>query len=223
MNGRAGFLGLALLGSLLLALIVLELGGSGPDEDQTGIVPIRHAPKPPAHVALREPEDHTDSWVATALARPLFSRDRKPTPVVAKSGGGPTLVTLPRLTGVIVGPFGRTAIFAGTDGGKPVVVAEGSTVGPYTVQTIRPEGVKVTGPGGEQLVTLSGDAKTRESLAADIQRLAPPMPGQPQFPPGMPANATQQAAPFNAQLRQNLLNLRQGQPFQRPRQANQGE
>jgi len=222
MSGRAGFLGIMLLASLLLAVIALELGVDASGADPTGIVAIRHPPKPPPRVAAEVPEDRTDAWLATALARPLFSRDRKPTPAAAKAAGGPALVALPRLTGVIVGPFGRTAIFAGTDGAKPIVVAEGGAVGEYKIQSIRPEGVRVMGPTGLQLVTLSADAKTRDSLAADIQRFQPPtLPGQPP-PPPPPPNAIQQAAPFNAQLRQNLMNLRQGLPFQRPMQVNPG-
>jgi hypothetical protein len=212
-SGRAGFLGLALLATLLLAVIALELGGGPADLDATGIQAFHHAPPPPPRVAPREPDDHTDAWLATVLARPLFSRDRRPTPVAARAGGGPTLAALPRLTGVIVGPFGRTAIFAGTDGAKPVAVDEGATLGPYKVESIQPDGVTVSGPRGQQVVTLSFDAKTREALAADIQRLTPQVPGQ---PPGQIGQAPQQVTPFNPQLRQNQFNLRQGLPFARP-------
>jgi hypothetical protein len=178
-------------------------------------VAIRHPPKAQPRVASEDPEDHTDAWLATVLARPLFSRDRKPTPPDAKPGTATTLAALPRLTGVIVGPFGRTAIFAGADGGKAIVAGEGTAVGPYTVQSIQPGGVTVTGPKGEQMVALSGDATTRSALAAEIPR--PPLQPPPGLP-GLPGLAQPGVPPinqFNAQLRQNMQNLRNGVPIQR--------
>jgi len=220
MSSRATFLGLGFLASVLAAALALELDGIGePAEDETGIVPIHHVPKAQPRVASEDPEDHTDSWVATGLARPLFSRDRRPTPVLAKAGGGPAMVSLPRLTGIVVGPFGRTAIFAGTDGAKPIAVTEGNTLGAYTVQSIGSGVVTVTGPQGEQQVSLTGDAETRRALAAEIPQL--PQPGR---PPGLPGVAGQQAGmppgtvpglPLGQQ-RHNLLNLRNGLQFQRP-------
>jgi hypothetical protein len=214
MSGRVAFLGLALLASTLAALIASELNGAQPADDATGIVAIRHPPKAQARVASEDPEDHTDAWLATVLARPLFSRDRKPTPPEAKPGAPRTLAALPRLTGVIVGPFGRTAIFAGTDGGKAIVAGEGAAVGQYTVQSIQPGGVTVTGPLGEQMVALSGDAATRSALAAEIPR-PPPLPPQQPGIPGLPPVGVQPGSAFNAQLRQNMQNIRNGIPIQR--------
>jgi len=214
-SGRAAFLGLALLASALAALIATELEGAQPAGDPTGIVAIRHPPKVQPRVASEDPEDHTDTWLATVLARPLFSRDRKPTPTEAKSSAATTLAALPRLTGVIVGPFGRTAIFAGTDGGKAIVAGEGTSVGPYTVRSIQPGAVTVTGPQGERMVALTGDAATRSALAAEIPRPPPPP------PPGLPGllglaqPGVQPINQFNAQLRQNIQNLRNGVPIQR--------
>lgn len=209
MSGRAAFLGLALLASALAALIAWELEGAQPAGDPTGIVAIRHPPKAQPRVASEDPEDHTDAWLATVLARPLFSRDRKPTPPDSKPSAAATLAALPRLTGVIVGPFGRTAIFAGADGGKAIVAGEGTAVGAYTVQSIRPGGVTVTGPQGARMVALSGDATTRSALAAEIPR--PP----PQLPPGLAQPGVPPINQFNAQLRQNMQNLRNGVPIQR--------
>ena len=212
MSSRIAFLGLALLATALLAVIVLELDGGQPVEDGTGIVPIRHLPKTQPRAASEDPEDHTDAWVATALERPLFSRDRRPTPVEAKAGGPVASTTLPRLTGVIVGPFGRTAIFAGTDGGKPLSVGEGKTIGPYTIEAIAPGGVTVTGPEGERNVTLAADANSRSTLAADIPQ-PPPQPqppGIPGVPPGALPGAGIPGQAFTPQQRQNLLNLRAG-------------
>lgn len=218
MSTRPAFLGLALLASLLAVAIVRELDGGQPTEDETGIVPIRHVPKAQPRVASEDPEDHTDAWLETALARPLFSRDRKPTPVEAKSGGGTTISSLPRLTGVVIGPFGRTAIFAGVDNGKPTAVAQGNTIGPYTVVAVEPGHVTVSGPGGEQEVSLSGDAATRQALAAEIPQPPPVVPVQQQQQPGVPPGTLPGGVPGlpNGLVpRPNMLNLRPGGQFQR--------
>jgi hypothetical protein len=217
MSSRVPFLALALLASGLAVVIVLELESARGAREPSAVVAVRHPPKVQPRVASEDPEDHTDAWLADVLARPLFSRDRKPTPPASKAGGSQTLAALPRLTGVVLGPFGRTAIFAGTDGAKAVVVNEGKTVGPYTVQSIRPGGVTVDGPQGEQRVSLGADAATRSALAAEI-----PRPPQPVMPPGIPGLPPPGGAPinqFNQLQRQNmqgLQNLRPGGAFQRP-------
>jgi len=211
MSARPALLGLALLASTFATAISLELDIGRPAEDETGIVPVRHVPKAQPRVASEDPEDHTDAWVATALARPLFSRDRKPTPVEAKAGGGASLTSLPRLTGVVIGPFGRTAIFAGGDNAKPIAVREGKTLGPYTVQAIMPGMVTVEGPEGERTVSLSADAATRQALLAEMPQQPQAQPGQqPGVPPG-----TLPGAPNGLVPRPNLLNVRPGMQFQR--------
>jgi hypothetical protein len=212
MSTRPAFLGLALLASLLAAAISLEFDIGAPAEDATGIVPVRHLPKAQPRVASEDPEDHTDAWVATALARPLFSRDRKPTPVETKAGTGSALTSLPRLTGVVVGPFGRTAIFAGAENAKPIAVSLGKTLGPYTVEAIEPGRVTVNGPEGERTVTLAADPATRQTLLAEMPQ-APPPPQQAAaagtLPGGVPGAAT------GLVPRPNLLNFRPGMQFQR--------
>jgi hypothetical protein len=210
MSLRLGSLGLGLLATALCAALALELDGSQTEANPSGIVPIRHVPRTQPRVASEDPEDHAGAWAATALARPLFSRDRKPTPLAAATGGAPALAVLPRLTGVIIGPFGHTAIFAAPAGGRPIAVSEGKTVGPYRIETIAPGGVTVAGPGGERHVPLSEDASMRDALAAEIPRPPPPPPPPGQVGvPGLPAGVAP-GMPFNLQQRQNLLNLRPG-------------
>jgi hypothetical protein len=86
-------------------------------------------------------------WEAAVLARPLFNPDRRPLgQAPAASGGGDA--GLPRLTGIMITPNGRSAIFAPAGGGKPAVVAEGGSLGPYVVQTISLGEVVLTGPDG---------------------------------------------------------------------------
>lgn len=217
MSARLGWLGMALLGTALLAALALELESSQTDEDAGGVAPSRHVPPTQPRVASEDPEDRTGAWAATALARPLFSRDRKPAPVTAKAGGAPMLAALPRLTGVIVGPFGRTAIFAATEGGKPIAVTEGKTIGPYRIEAIAPGGVTVAGPEGERHVPLAEDATMRNSLAAETPRATPPpgMVAVPGLPTLLAPGGGAPGAPFNLMQRQNMLSLRPGTQFQR--------
>jgi hypothetical protein len=208
MSARPLFLGLGLLASALATALSLELNLGQPAEDATGIVPVRHVPKAQPRVASEDPEDHIDAWVATALARPLFSRDRKPTPAAPK-GGGPALSSLPRLTGVVVGSFGRIAIFASGGDQKPIAVSEGKTLGPYRVQTIVPGSVTVTGPDGERVVSLTADAATRQALEAEMPQQPQVVPGQ---PPGILPGVRVPGLPNGAMPRPNL---RPGMQFQR--------
>jgi hypothetical protein len=88
--------------------------------------------------------DHSEEWANTILARPLFSPDRRPASVAASVANIPGL---PRLTGIMVGPFGRSAIFA-ADGPKPLVVQEGARVAGYTIMVIEAAQVRLSGPNG---------------------------------------------------------------------------
>lgn len=196
MTNRPTFIALGALAGVLTCLIVLELVGGGASEDG-GIVAVRHAPPKRAAAVAAEAADRTDAWVATSLARPLFSRDRKPTPVAAKSDGGPAILSLPRLSGVLVSPFGRLAIFAASEGGKPIVVAAGGTLGPYTVTEIEPGKVTVSGPDGEQDLELKFDPAARQAALEQVQQAQAQQQAQQQQ-----LAAQQQAAQAQAQALQ---------------------
>jgi hypothetical protein len=129
-----------------LALLVgWELGAFAPNPGP--VVAQYHAP-PAATAPEATPPDHTNDWLASILARPLFSPDRRP-PADGTVVAGGEVAALPRLSGVLVGPFGRSAIFA-PDGEKPVIVAEGSRIAAWTVQAIRANTVEVVGPEGKR-------------------------------------------------------------------------
>lgn len=190
MSSRPAFLGLGLLATVLGAAIVLELDNAAPPTgNETTGVPIRPKAKVEPRAAAQDHSDRTDNWLATALARPLFSRDRRPTNEEPNSGAGTALGSLPRLTGVVIGPFGQSAIFAATDGGRPTVLTVGQTLGEYTVEKIEANGVTVSGPDGRHQVSLAADAKERHEMAAEMPRPPPPAPvqAQAQHPPQAPA------------------------------------
>jgi hypothetical protein len=109
-------------------------------------------PIPRPAVAAARPKaapDHTGEWLTVILARPLFSPDRRPASAIARSPAGGSPEGLPRLSGVLVGPFGRSAIFA-ADGRKSLVVDEGGKIDAWTIRTIGEDAVEVSGPGGAQ-------------------------------------------------------------------------
>jgi len=178
MSARPAFLGLGLLATVLAAAIVLELDKRAPPAgSETGVVPIHQKAKVEPRAAAQDPGDGTDKWLTTALARPLFSRDRRPTDAEPDTTG--TIGSLPRLTGIVIGPFGQRAIFAATNGGRPTVLAVGKTLGAYRLEKIEPGGVTVSGPEGRVQVSLAADAKERHDMAAELPR-PPPAPVQPQ-------------------------------------------
>ena len=85
-------------------------------------------------------------WVATAVERPLFRRDRRPlrTATDAVLEADESL----RLTGVIIGPFGNRAIFVSGKDAKSIVMVQGVRVGDLLVRLIEP-GRAVIESGGK--------------------------------------------------------------------------
>jgi len=170
MTARPAFLSLALLATVLAAAIVVELGDApAPAGNGTGIVPIRQKPKAGPRAAAQDPSDRTNAWLTTALARPLFSLDRRPTD--ADPSTATTLGSLPWLTGVVTGPFRQSAIFAATGGGRPTVV--GKTLGEYTVGKIGPGIVTVRSGGRPSSLT----CRRCEGTARHGGRAAAPVAG----------------------------------------------
>ncbi len=102
--------------------------------------------------------------VDTMLARPLFTPGR--TPPRTDQGAQPAPVTLPRLAGLVISGGERRAIFAAPDGQRPVVVAEGSRLGPFTVTAIGPGTVELSGPAGIRTLRPSSDAGLRSQSAS---------------------------------------------------------
>jgi hypothetical protein len=140
---RLAAIGLAAAACLPAVTLAWELGAFSTAEHIILPHPRPVAAAPPAALP-----DHTDEWVAAILSRPLFSPDRRPpseASAVAASSQMPE--GLPRLAGVIISPFGRSAIFA-NEGGKPVVVTEGGRVNAWIVRAIDIGTVQVSGPEG---------------------------------------------------------------------------
>jgi hypothetical protein len=91
--------------------------------------------------------------IATSTTeRPLFSPTRRPSNRSASSAESATArEEVPRLTGVIVGPSGGWAIFAGADG-KSHAAATGDAVGGFRVRAIGPGVVTLSGSEGDRVL-----------------------------------------------------------------------
>ena len=138
---------------MLAAVIALEVSNAPRDD----VEPLQVQPADNVSPKSPTPADHTNDWAATALARPLFSPDRRPAADAATVASGRSVPGLPRLAGILVGPFGRSAIFA-TNDAKPIVVQEGGRVAAYTVKSIEATQVHLLGPDGAQVLYPSFEA-----------------------------------------------------------------
>jgi hypothetical protein len=152
------------LGAVAAAVLPMMWRGSAPD-----IAADRHVP--PAAPAQHPNE--VDAWEAASLARPLFSRGRRPPADTRQVAAAAPAAVAPRLTGVLVGPFGARAVFMVSGSDKPVTVQEGDQMGPYRIRRITPGEVLVDGPDGERVLRPSfGSAPDRQP--APDQRAAVP-------------------------------------------------
>jgi len=196
----AGFALLALTATVLLGVLALELGLGSADEAASSAAP-RLAPAAAAAPTQRPATDRTAEWVATILARPLFSPGRRPPPEgAAPPSVAPTETTddaLPRLTGVLVSPGGRIAIFADPAGGRPIVLQEGGRIGAFAVQAIEAGQVTLAGPAGVSVLRptfdAGGDAASPAMPAPPLP--SPPTPPSPQTGPAAPPSGAAKPAP----------------------------
>ncbi len=156
--------------AISLGLISLELSGWPEDRGQletTVSIPSAN-PRP---VASRLPLPSLQTWVPVILSRPLFSANRRPSPKTAAGTTDAKVTALPRLAGVLVSSSGRSAIFAGPQGGKPITATEGNRIGAFLVQVIEAGRVTVLGPNGPLTVHPAFD-----STKAPEQPVVPPSP-----------------------------------------------
>jgi hypothetical protein len=109
--------------------------------------------KLPPQTTLAQHARDVAAWEALSLAHPLFSPGRQPpSPPQVASGGPPPPEPLPRLTAVLVGPFGKTAMFIPNGSDQSVAVQEGGRMGPYRIRLIMPDAVLVEAPDGEHVL-----------------------------------------------------------------------
>jgi hypothetical protein len=187
MKGIAALIGLALALALLIGWELVPprhddlapVAGTAPTvSDGAG------TPHPSAASAAAPVEDLT-ALAAKIEARPLFSPARRPpdgTPVATGTGANDVgkKDDLPRLTGVLFGPSGGRAIFAGGDG-KSRAAGVGDTVGAFRIQEIAPGIVTLAGAEGERVLHPTYVPATSEPHAAGVPVSSPTPSGQNPF------------------------------------------
>jgi hypothetical protein len=135
------------LAALLAAGLALELA-------QPAVPAVPPAAPPPAAAApaaASPDEDALDALVQTILARPVLHPSRRPPDAAEDGPSTPVDDALPRLTGVLVSPEGRRAIFA-PGPGRAILLGEGDSLGGYTITSIAPHEVTLAGSQGERVL-----------------------------------------------------------------------
>ncbi|MBV8573651.1 MAG: hypothetical protein JOZ58_01240 [Acetobacteraceae bacterium] len=175
----------------LLGLLIAALGGMlfaeyrSFDAKQDTLPEVALAqPTTASAIAPSHSESHVEQWVATILARPVFSPLRRPPASAGAKGNGPP--ELGRLTGVLIANSEKRAIFA-SENGKPVVAEEGARIGAYEVRSIEPGQVTVLGPEGIRVLEPVYDPKARQAARPAGPMQLAPTPAQPAAPPRPPA------------------------------------
>jgi hypothetical protein len=156
--------------------------------------------------ARRPPREMLDELLATILARPLFSSTRRPPQSAVSDGAASADLADTRLTGIIIEPARRIAIFAIT-GAKPLRLTEGEAVSGWRIESITPREVALSGPSG---------TKTLEPKFDPNLGSPPPGPTPAPTAAGRPAVAPLPAAA--AAVRPNIPPV-PGQLPPRPRRA----
>ena len=85
------------------------------------------------------------AWTDVVVGRPLFDPSRRPPAAPAQASVEP--VEIPRLSGIMITPTEKIAVFSPSMG-APVIVGVNSQFGPFVVQAITADSVTVKGPEG---------------------------------------------------------------------------
>lgn len=141
-----------LLAASLSLVLAAEIAGAPTRESPAhGVAPLpAPAPSSPPSVPPQARAKALADDTETILARPLFAVSRRPFPTAPP----PSAVAPPRLTGVIIAPGARLALFASGEG-KVTAVANGHSIGGYMVRAISLNEVIVSGPGGRHALHVS--------------------------------------------------------------------
>jgi len=170
---------LCLAGSVLLAVALpFEFRSNLP----TTTEPEKPLPKSDATPAVQNDRPAISQMTATILARPLFSPTRRP-PEAEVTDHSETTLSDMRLTGILITPDQRLAIFAPA-GGKPLVRSEGEMISDWRIESIADQSVSLTGPTGATTLEPKADPNL-------VRVTAGPQPDAKQ--PAAPQPAAQQA------------------------------
>ena len=174
------------LAMLVLACLAVALGGiitieSRPDIVRAGLTPaadiMRLGPVAPHAGDTRQ----VQTWVDLILARPLFAPSRRPP--ASAAGSGNSNPGFPRLTGIIIMPHQREAIFAVPGKTKPIVVTAGSRLNGALIKSIDASSVVVVDAAGARRLRPSFAPAASAAAAAAVPTPVlinlPPVPSGP--------------------------------------------
>ena len=174
------------LAALTVALCGVIARESTPDT-VSGVVPLAPSPIPQPPVTPNATSvGHMQAWVDAILARPVFEPARRPPPVAA--GPGSASPGFPRLTGIVILPQCREAIFAVPGIARPVVVMAGSRLDGALIQTIDAGQVVIVDAAGPRVV--------HPAFAPTTASPAPVAGSTPFLVDFPPASSTAHASPF---------------------------
>jgi hypothetical protein len=116
------------------------------------------------------------NWVDIILARPLFEPSRRPPPTAA--GSGTTGPGFPRLTGIVILPQQREAIFAAPGKTQPIVVTAGSRLNGVLIKSIESGSVVVVDGAGTRIIrpSFATGGASAPSPSASVMVDLPPVP-----------------------------------------------
>ena len=164
----SGILTLSIVAAALVGIIGLELHHGVPGDTTAPATPARKQPEAPAAFRSDDiPSGQASRFAETILARPLFSPTRRPEANTADKRAS----DLGRLTGVVISPAGKSAIFAAPANGKPVVVEEEAHVGEYVVRSIDVGTVTIVGPDGQRILQPAFDPNPPKPPAPPVRNM----------------------------------------------------
>ena len=118
---------------------------------------------------------------AREIAEPQLGPPQRPPEAASSDNAGESRLPDVRLTGIVIEPDRRIAIFA-VNGTKSVALSEGETLNDWRIDSISPQQVSLSGPGGTMTLKPKPDA--------DLIRRAPPA--------AVPTSQPQTEAPSSA-------------------------
>ena len=150
--------------------------------------PEKLPPKSDEAPAVQSDRPAISQLTATILARPLFSPTRRP-PEAEATDHSETPLSDMRLTGILITPDQRVAIFAPASG-KPLVRSEGDMISDWRIESIDSQSVSLTGPTGATTLEPKADPNLVRVTGAQQKMAPPPQPAAPVANPQMtpPAN-----------------------------------
>jgi len=167
---------LGLAAAILAGVLVFETQTIDAVAQSDALMSARQ-PVKAASPSVADTRSNNQQRFINILARPLFSRDRRP-PINTAARGADTPGALPRLSGVVVSSAGAFAIFASDDNGKPIVVGEGGRVGGAIIETIAAGQVTLRGTDGIVVLRPAFGEKTLQ-----VSALSPADPAVPGYGP----------------------------------------